>query len=207
MTKKRGLKEPYSSEYESNAYDKDYYDNHEKYYNRAIPYFEEFIRSNFNFESIADIGCGTGAFTLPFERDKKVYGFDFSVGAKVACKLKPENYHVADLSERGSTWVADSDVDIALSLEVYEHIFPEFEMNYLSNVFGIGARFVIISCAVPGQIGRRHVNCKTQDDVIGMIAEYYPSYQLREDLIEKFKTIKYLASFYRNNTLIFDKGE
>lgn len=202
----RRLTEPYDAEYERNAYDADYYKNHTKYYEKAIPNFATFMNDNFKFESIADIGCGTGAFVHPFEDTKKVLGFDFSVGSKAENVLKKKNYISTDISKEGATEAA-KDFDIAMSLETYEHIFPEFEKVYLSNIFGLNPKFVILSCAEPGQIGRRHVNCKTKSDVIKIVKKLYPNYKVRKDLMEKFSKIKYLASFYRKNTLILQRHD
>lgn len=210
MTKKKKpvgkrFNEGYDESYERKAYDKDYYDNHSKYYERAIPGFQKFILDNFEpFRSIADIGCGTGAFIEGFQVSKSVFGYDFSDGSKLTHRLYPENFYDRDLSKPNAT-VEAKNVDIALSLETYEHIFPEFELNYLENIFGLGSKYVIISCAVPGQIGRRHVNCRTQEDVIATVELIYPKYKLRNDLMEKFSKISYLASFYRKNTLIYEK--
>lgn len=200
--KRRSLSLPYDAEYEKNAYDGDYYDNHEKYYERGVPQFVKYLKENFEFESIADVGCGNGSFTAPLQDEKKVFGFDFSVGAIEKMKLKPENFHIADLSTPNATDVAKG-VDLVMSLEVAEHIFPEFEKVYLGNVFGLGAKWVLLSWAVPGQIGRRHVNLKTREEVLETVEESFPRYYPHHELTEKFRNIRYLASFYRNNTVVF----
>lgn len=206
--KRPSLRGQYDPQLESEQYDPDYYVNHTKYYDRGIPHFVDFLKENFKFDSIADIGCGTGAFVAPLQDEKKVFGFDFSVGAKDESvqQLKPENFYVVDLAQENATAVAQ-DVDIALSLEVYEHIYPAHEDTYVKNVFGLNAKYVIISCAEPGQIGRRHVNCKTKEDVTAKIAEMYPQYVVNEALTDKFAHIKRLASFYRKNTLVFERTQ
>jgi SAM-dependent methyltransferase len=204
MQKRRSLKLPYDPNYEKNAYDGDYYDDHEKYYERGMPFFIKFLKENFQFASMADIGCGNGAFSAPLQDEKKVFGFDFSVGAEEKQKLRPENFHLADFSIEGSTSIAQC-VDLVISLEVAEHIFPEFEKIYLGNVFGLGAKHVLLSWAVPGQIGRRHVNLKTREEVLQTVNESFPMYEPNYELTEKFKHIRYLASFYRNNTVVFER--
>lgn len=208
MASKRVLRalKPYDAEFEKNTYDASYYENHTKYYEKGIPFFEAFVRDNFEFESIADCGCGTGAFTAPFQKDKKVFGFDYSVGSKQVSFLDPGNYYEADLTEVGATDVAKN-VDVVVSLEVYEHIKPAYEETYLSNVFGLGAHHVIISCAPEGQWGRHHYNCKNPEDVIAIVTRLYPEYEPDNDLTEKFKKIKKLASFYRKNTIVFRKKD
>jgi hypothetical protein len=197
---------PYDPEKERTVYDDEYYHNHVKYYQRGIPHFEQFLRDEFKFESIADIGCGTGAFSAPFQTDKKVYGFDFSVGSEGVSFLDPKNYYSADLTVPNSTSVAKG-VDIAMSLEVYEHLLPEFEMTYLDNVFGLGSKWVIISCAPPGQWGRHHVNCKSLADVEATVTGRFPQYVVNPDITDRFKKIKLLASFYRKNTLVFERRD
>lgn len=205
MASKRALA-PYDADHEQKTYDAAYYENHTKYYEKGIPFFESYIRDNFDFTSIADCGCGTGAFSAPFQPDKKVFGFDYSVGSKAVSFLDKMNYHEADLTVAGSTVVAKG-VDIAMSLEVYEHIKPAYEKNYLGNVFGLGASHVIISCAGKGQWGRHHYNCKDIEEVIEIVAKLFPEYEVDEERTAKFKKIKKLASFYRKNTLVFQKKD
>jgi len=195
---------PYDADLEKRTYDAAYYENHVKYYEKGIPFFESYVRDNFEFESIADCGCGTGAFVAGFQDDKKVFGFDYSNGSKEVTFLKPENFHEADLTESGATAIAQG-VDIVISLEVYEHIKPAFEDNYLENVFGLGAKHVIISCAPPKQWGRHHYNCKSTDEVKETVGEKFPQYEIDEERTEAFKRIKKLASFYRKNTMVFRK--
>lgn len=199
----RILSKPYDSEQEKHVYDAAYYQNHTKYYEKGIANFEQFVREQFLFRSIADIGCGTGAFVAPFQKDKKVYGFDFSVGSQEVSFLDKENKYEADLTVKDSTKIAQ-DVDVALSLEVYEHIRAEYEEIYLDNVFGLNAKYVIISCAAKGQWGRHHVNCKSTDEVVKIVQERYPQYKLNEEKTQKFREIKKLAAFYKRNTVIFE---
>lgn len=197
---------PYDPDFEKKTYDAAYYENHTKYYEKGIPFFESYIRDNFVFNSIADCGCGTGAFSAPFQSDKTVYGFDYSVGSKLVTFLNPGNYYEADLTVPGSTSVAQG-VDLVISLEVYEHIKPAYENNYLQNVFGLDSKYVIISCAPEGQWGRHHYNCKNPEDVVATVSNLYPNYERNDDLTEKFKRIRKLASFYRKNTIVFCKKD
>lgn len=204
--KRRSLKEGYDPDYESKAYDKDYYDNHEKYYEKAIPYFEQYLEDNFDFESIADIGCGNGAFLENLQMVKKVIGVDFSIGSQESLKLYPENFYIRDISTPNALRDLPN-VDIVMSLEVAEHIFPEYEENYVNNLFSLNPKYVIISWAVPGQIGRRHVNLKTKEEAIEAIRSRFPNYTVDDERTEAFKKIKYLASFYRNNTVVYRRND
>lgn len=207
MASKRAHKS-YDPEFEKNTYDAAYYDNHTKYYENGIPFFETYIRDNFEFNTIADCGCGTGAFSAPFQTDKQVFGFDYSVGSKEVSFLDPANYHEADLTVLGSTDPAKNvGAELVISLEVYEHIKPAYEEQYLCNVFGIGAKHVIISCAPEGQWGRHHYNCKNPEDVIAIVTRLHPEYEPDDELTEKFKKIKKLASFYRKNTIVFRRKD
>jgi SAM-dependent methyltransferase len=204
MAKRPSLRGVYDPEVEKVQYDADYYKNHTKYYENGISNFIAFLKENFEFESIADVGCGTGAFVAPLQDEKIVYGYDFSVGSKEVSFLSRENYYDRDLAKPGATHDA-SGVNIVVSLETYEHIYPAFEMIYLENVFGLQADYVILSCAAPGQIGRRHVNCKSLDDVKKTVTDAWPTYIVDEDLTAKFKSVKKLATFYKANTIIFKR--
>jgi SAM-dependent methyltransferase len=203
---------PYNAESEKKVYDESYYHNHTQYYEKGIAGFVNFLINNFRFDSIADVGCGTGAFVSPFQTMAnmsdtdyfKVIGFDFSVGAKEVQFLKPENYIEADLTVPGST-IAAKDFDIVMSLEVYEHLLPAFEETYLRNIFDLNPKHVVISCAAPGQWGRHHVNCIGKEGVQAKVGQMFPNYKVNEELTSKFAEIPKLASFYRKNTTIFDR--
>lgn len=190
----------YDADHERQTYDLDFYERHEGYYLKGIPYFTEYMKENFEFESICDLGCGPGAFLSMLQNEKDVCGVDFSVGVQQKLDIDRSKYVDADLTK---PLPFKRKYDIVMSLEVWEHLHPEFEGQYLDNVDSLSPDHVIISCAHPGQWGRHHYSPKTADEVVATMTAR--GYVLDDALTEKFRKIRCLATFYRKNTFVFHR--
>lgn len=130
--------------------------------------FAEAIEEVFHPTSVADIGCGAGYLLEHWIEDPPrdaripVAGVDGSQAARAAQAPCVRPY----------TWLADStnfcllpppfcqgyDLDLAVSIEVAEHIPAEHEAAFLS--WFDGAQRVLFTAAPPGQRGTHHVNCQ-----------------------------------------------
>lgn len=101
--------------------------------------------------TVADIGCGAGAWALAF-RDLgcSVAGYDTGEGAG---RLIPEHFTQLDLAEPFTI----APVDLAVCLEVAEHL-PEPRAAGLVADLCATAPTVLFSAAVPSQGGVGHVN-------------------------------------------------
>lgn len=104
--------------------------------------------------SVIDIGCGSGIFLDPF--DCEVLGVDGEpTGGSF---LHPSQFKQADLrlpQDFGK-------FDLAICLEVIEHLQPEYE-DILIETIVKSADIVVFSGAKPGQVGTNHYNCQTQE--------------------------------------------
>ena len=107
-------------------------------------------------ETVIDFGCGKGKYVACLARAGiSCRGYD----GNPQTRRLASHCQVADLAER-----LDVDpADWVLSLEVGEHIPKEFEAVYLANLAKHARRGIVLSWAVPGQAGRGHVNCQTND--------------------------------------------
>lgn len=191
----------WNSNLESRTYDSAYYENHTKYYERGIVNFEKFVRENIKFDSLAELGCGTGAFSAPFTSDKEVLGIDFSVGSREMSFLDKKNFLVGDLSK---PLLLGRHYDLVISLEVWEHLMPEVEPAYLDNIFSLTPDYLVLSCAVPGQVGRHHYLPHTHSEAVSIVSQF--GYAVDNDLTNAFRSIKKLARFYRSNTFVYKKS-
>jgi len=201
--KRRRLNGIYDANYEASVYDDFFYERDLNQRN-AFKYrrnISNYILENFEFESIVDLGCGVGDIIKPLEDKKKVLGIDFSVGSKNNHQLKNENFLHFDLTNPLNL---NKEVDIVLSLETYEHIPKKFEEIFVKNILSFNPKYIILSVAAPGQIGRRHHNCKPLQYVIDQFMHY--GYNVNENKMNIFKTLKYLPTYYRYNTLVFEKA-
>ncbi len=118
-----------------------------------------YLRNKYSPESVIDLGCGTGLFLLEFiENGIDTLGVD---GEPEGGKLIP-NFKVVDLGNLESQEEFDSPYDLAISLEVAEHLHEEFADNFVANVASTSDR-LIFSAAMPGQVGTNHYNCQPKE--------------------------------------------
>ena len=149
--------------------------------------------------SVVDVGCGTGHW-LASARElgvRDILGVDGPWVERQQLAISVENFIVHDLA---TALKLDRRFDLALSLEVAEHLPPSAAETFVENLCQ-AADVVLFSAAIPGQGGRRHLN------------EQWPSYWA--DLFQKFGFACYdylrpkiwnnprVTWYYAQNSLIF----
>lgn len=113
----------------------------------------EFLYDYVKPKSVIDIGCGPGIYLLPFmERKCEVLGVDGSPAAGGA--LPPDSFVLADF--RGE-WRPPKRYDLALCIEVAEHLRPEYADNIV-EICAAASDLIFWSAARPGQGGIGHYN-------------------------------------------------
>jgi SAM-dependent methyltransferase len=153
--------------------------------------------------SVVDVGCGRGAWLRAFEECgvKHVQGFDGDYVDRERLLIAREAFKPYDLSTLRKI---DGHFDLAICLEVLEHLPPEAGRNVV-NALTEAASVVLFSAAVPGQGGTGHVN------------EQWPSYwrELFErrgyiflDLLRrKIRDDQSVKFWYRQNIMLFASEE
>ncbi len=126
------------------------------------------ILGYFTPKSIIDIGCGTGAWLSVWQQNgvNDILGIDGNYINKDQLLINSDNFLAAELEEYISI---KRYFNLVMSLEVAEHIKPEFASNFIHTLCNSGD-IVLFSAAIPNQGGVLHYN------------EQYPQYW-----IEKFK--------------------
>jgi SAM-dependent methyltransferase len=106
--------------------------------------------------SVADIGCGRGAWLRAFQEHgvPLVRGFDGSHVDRSKLLIDPDRFTAVDLAARLSL---EGPYDLALCLEVAEHLPPKAG-PLLVQALTAAAPKVLFSAAVPGQGGTSHIN-------------------------------------------------
>lgn len=105
--------------------------------------------------SVVDVGCGAGGWLRAAQlySDCSILGVDGS-----ACTselyIPEENYRVVDFE---SDFTIDDSFDLAISLEVAEHI-SKSQSKYFIEQLTDSAPVVLFSAAVPNQGGINHIN-------------------------------------------------
>jgi len=108
-------------------------------------------------ESVVDVGCGTGIWlsVLKEKGVKTIQGYDGNwVFNAEALAIPRECFAAVDLNK---VFEADRRFDLAISMEVAEHLAPESSANFVRSLTRL-SDIVLFSAAVPGQGGTNHIN-------------------------------------------------
>ena len=166
----------------------------------------------FSPKSIIDIGCGTGALlneirnTLEHASTEKIrcYGLEYSETAIEVCRSRKLNVDKFDIESNLSNIDKVDIYDVAISLEVAEHISPDAG-NSLVRLLCAKSKNIVFSAATPGQGGGvDHINEQPHEYWIERFNLF--RYQIN---IESTKTLRdflrknQAASFYSENIMIF----
>ncbi len=122
--------------------------------NKIVPFVYNLIKP----KSVIDIGCGLGTFIKVFK--------DIGVGTVLGIdgewtnrdllfkNISPEEFNSMDLTK---PLILKEKFDLAISLEVAEHIDETFTNVYLDNLIN-ASDIILFSAAIPFQGGFNHVN-------------------------------------------------
>ncbi len=115
-----------------------------------------FILSLIQPASIADIGCGTGAWLRSFEAHgvNDFIGYDGNYIDRSTLEIAADRFRVADLS---MPLLADRRFDLAVCLEVGEHLPMTAASVLVKSLCGL-SDIVLFSAAIPFQGGTHHLN-------------------------------------------------
>lgn len=151
--------------------------------------------------SVVDFGCGTGTWLNQFRLHgvQRVLGLDGGNPSEDFLHIGKYEFLRRDLS---MPFRLDDRFDLAMSLEVAEHLPSESARNFVSNITQL-SDVVVFGAAIPGQGGTNHVN------------ERWPSYWaalFREQGFTCFDILRgsiwydeRIEWWYRQNTLVFIK--
>ena len=159
-------------------------------------------------DSVVDFGCGIGDFVAGL----KERGID-SCGIEGSKEAAPffvsHDISIFDL-RMPLPFRGINKFKLAYSLEVAEHIEPEFTGIYIENLCN-ASDSILISAAGPGQKGHYHVNCQPKEYWEDLFKQkgFKRSFEKEEifrNELKDFKKKKGLSGYY-NNVLIFERGE
>lgn len=106
--------------------------------------------------SVADVGCGRGVWLSVFQQwgVTRVAGLDGAWVDQKELAIPSEFFHKTDLTSR---WQVPGEFDLALCLEVGEHLAESAAARLVDNLTR-AASVVLFSAALPGQEGTHHIN-------------------------------------------------
>ena len=147
-------------------YDKKFYKKYrvnEKFFYSAKKILPVVINAIPCIESAVDVGCGTGLWLSVLQEEtkiKRVKGIDGKWVDKKLLEITKEEFVESDLSKTFP--IFDEKFDLAISLEVAEHLPPERALAFIDYLTSL-SDFVLFSAAIPFQGGINHFNEQWQD--------------------------------------------
>ena len=160
----------------------------------------------FSPHSVVDVGCGTGMLLLEFKKHRiSCEGLEYSDIAINICRRRGLKVIQFDL-EHDSVG-ADIKADVAISMEVAEHL-PEECADHFVDVLCAIADTIIITAAEPNptSFGTNHVNEQPKEYWIDKFS--IRGYDYDRALSERWRKEwpeKQVAGFYASSLLIFKR--
>ena len=106
--------------------------------------------------SVADLGCGTGAWLSVFEKHgvPRIRGIDGDYVDRKSLLISPDRFLGHDITR---PLKLNERFDLVVSVEVAEHLPAERADDYIDNLTSLGD-VIAFSAAIPNQGGIGHVN-------------------------------------------------
>jgi len=145
-------------------------------------------------KTVADFGCGHEGYYTKYLKSKGVttIGFDGN----------PYTKHPLIIADLSKPLILGGKLDWVLCLELGEHIPEKYESALLHNCVSNSAEGIVMSWAIPGQNGRGHVNCRSNEyvkeklDLLG--------YDNDEDTQSELRSASTLP-WFKNTLMVFNK--
>jgi SAM-dependent methyltransferase len=156
------------------------------------------LPKDLSIRRVADIGCGSGTFLAAALElgAEQVYGVE---GSWVTPNMLDDDRIVFSAADLEQT-LGKMPVDLALSLEVAEHLSPGRAEGFVADLVGM-APAVLFSAAIPGQGGVGHRNEQWQSYWAALFARNgYAAYDLVRPQIWADEAV---PAWYRQNVVLY----
>lgn len=158
-------------------------------------------------QSIIDVGCAIGEYVATFKK----YGFiSWGIEGSEAARefMVTKNVSIWDLRQDLSMGPCQGKYDLAISLEVAEHIEPEYAGVYLDNLCLLSDT-ILMTAAHPGQGGHGHVNCQEKGWWSCEMANrgYRRNPELERGWVERLRPWNHRKEInvYAKNVMVFER--
>lgn len=182
------------------TYNKEFYDVNKKDViaaEKILPYILNILKPN----SIVDFGCGSGTWLYIANKYgcKDILGLDGDYIDPSWQLIDRKYFQAADFTKKVKL---EKKYDLAISLEVAEHIPEEFSDIYLTSITN-SSDIILFSAAIPNQEGTNHVNEQYPSYWINKFSKY--GFKIYDVLRQKFWNDNDIAFWYRQNIMFFIK--
>jgi SAM-dependent methyltransferase len=166
----------------------------------VVPLIVELVKPT----SVIDVGCGRGAWLKVFRANgvERIAGLDGDYIDPATLAIPAECFRAADLS--GAFEIERGRFDLAVCLEVGEHLQPRFAANLVRQLVA-AAPIVVFSAAPPGQPGGGHVNCQPLSYWRALFDGC--GFKMLDPLRPQIRDDQRVAWWYRQNVVMFASPE
>jgi SAM-dependent methyltransferase len=185
-------------------YGKEFYSNRHIETNQMSEKILSILYSRFGlFRRVIDVGCGVGTFlaTAKGFGSEIILGIDGPWVDYDSLVIPAREFLSVDLNSFPSI---DEKYDLAISLEVAEHLNPAVATTFISRLCEL-APVIMFSAAIPGQGGVGHVNERYQSFWSALFkSNGFDVYDLIRPCIWNDRNVYF---WYRQNILVYVKSE
>ena len=181
----------------SHQYDRTFHRYAERAAARSARTIVPLIASALNYESVLDVGCGTGAWLREYARQGAAQVLGLDAVDKAELLIAPDQFRALDVSQ---PFDVGRCFDLVQCLATAEHIPPEASRTLVANLTTHG-RHILFSAAVPGQGGEHHVNERPYEFWRRLFAEHrFVALDLVRPAIASLQQVDF---WYRYNMLLY----
>ena len=152
---------------------------------------------------VIDVGCGTGALLSALrDRGCEVYGLEYSDAALAYCRAR--RLSVAKFDLENDDYRERRVFDVAISMEVAEHLSPKAADRYIALLTRLSP-IVVFTAAPPGQGGTGHVNEQPPSYWIARFSDrnFEHAIELSQRWRERWQAGGDVERWYYENLMIF----
>jgi SAM-dependent methyltransferase len=164
-----------------------------------VPLVVDMIRP----QSVVDVGCGVGTWLIVFQQYgvKRVLGLDGDYVSREALLIDEKDFYPVDLRQ---PFHLDATFDLAVSLEVGEHIPPKNAKDFVASIARLSP-VVLFSAAIPWQGGVEHINCQWPVYWQALFAQH--GFAMFDPIRKLIMSNKDIVFWYRQNIFMYAQNE
>lgn len=188
----------------ANLYDEDFYSWQIDGSYKSASLYSSHLNSIFAPKSIIDVGCGRGAWLKAFEDigAQTLVGLDGRWNSQDKMLSQTINFQPTDLEVDFPKTLGR--FDLAMSLEVAEHLRPQFSVSLIKNITSL-SDVVIFGAAYLHQGGVDHINERKHSDWAEIFSHFnFSAYDFFRPEFWGDKSVDY---WYQQNTFLYIKDD
>lgn len=149
--------------------------------------------------SVIDLGCGVGTWLSVFIRHgvEEIRGIEGQAVDSQLLQIPVSSFEQHDLTQ---PLMVDRTYDLAISLEVAEHLPPDSSADFVKTLVGL-APVVLFSAAIPNQGGISHINERPATYWSQQFARH--NYVTIDAIRRRIWNRDDIKAWYRQNILLF----